>query len=179
MKGRRVTYSAEELEWLEQNCTLEIWVYHQTFRFAFERYDVTIDNLKALRTRRGWKTGRTGCFQPGLRPWNTGRTGTCAAGSEKGWFKKGSRTGRANENYKPIGSERFSKEGYMERKIHDGLPLQSRWRAVHLLNWEAINGPIPKSHCLKCLDGNRLNVAPRAELRAWLAELDQESREAA
>ena len=67
----------------------------------------------------------------------------------------------------------------MERKIHDGLPLQSRWRAVHLLNWEAINGPIPKSHCLKCLDGNRLNVAPRAELRAWLAELDQESREAA
>lgn len=63
-------------------------------------------------------------------------------------FKKGSRSGVAVRLYKPIGTERLSKEGYRERKIHDGLPLQSRWRAVHLLVWEEANGPIPKGHAI-------------------------------
>ena len=61
--------------------------------------------------------------------------------------------------YKPIGTERMSKEGYRERKVHDGMPLQSRWRAVHLIEWEAVNGPIPDGHCLKCVDGDRTNTA--------------------
>ena len=45
--------------------------------------------------------------------------------------------------WKPIGTERVSKDGYLERKINNDLPLQARWRAVHLLVWEAANGPVP------------------------------------
>lgn len=61
---------------------------------------------------------------------------------------------------KPIGSERINAAGYRDRKIHDGLPRHGRWRAVHVIEWEAVNGPLPANHCLRCLDGNKLNTAP-------------------
>lgn len=75
-------------------------------------------------------------------------------------FKPGVRQGKAARLYKPIGTERFSKEGYRERKIHDGMPFQSRWRAIHLIEWEEVNGPLPKGWCLKCLDGDKANTDP-------------------
>ncbi len=82
------------------------------------------------------------------------------AASARTQFKKGHRGGRAAENYQPIGSERISKDGYLERKIHDGLPLQSRWKQVHRIEWEAIHGPVPDDCCLKCRDGDRRNTDP-------------------
>lgn len=38
-------------------------------------------------------------------------------------FQKGQRTGRAAALYKRVGTERISKSGYFERKIHDRMPL--------------------------------------------------------
>jgi hypothetical protein len=75
-------------------------------------------------------------------------------------FKKGQRSGVAVKLWKPVGTERLSKEGYLERKINNDLPLRARWRAVHLIEWERLNGPVPEGHCLKCLDGNKQNTAP-------------------
>jgi hypothetical protein len=60
-------------------------------------------------------------------------------------FKPGCRQGVAVKLYKPIGTERTSKDGYLERKVNDGMPLQARWRAVHLIVWEAANGPSRKA----------------------------------
>ncbi|WP_333611908.1 HNH endonuclease [Brevundimonas bullata] len=40
------------------------------------------------------------------------------------------------------------------------MPLQSRWRLVHLVEWEAVNGPIPEGQCLKSVDGDRSNTDP-------------------
>lgn len=129
----------------------------------FGRPEIQLDHIKALCTRKGWKTGRTGRFEPGLVPANKGKKMPYNPNSARTQLKKGHRGGKAAAIYKPIGSERLSKDGYLERKIHDGLPLQSRWRAVHLIEWEAANGPVPKGHALKCLDGNRLNT----ELSNW------------
>lgn len=75
-------------------------------------------------------------------------------------FTKGERRGVAVKLYKPIGTERVSKDGYLERKVNDGMPLQRRWRAVHLIRWEEINGTLPKGHALKCLDGDKSNTDP-------------------
>ena len=41
------------------------------------------------------------------------------------------------------------------------MPFQRRWRGVHLIRWEEANGPLPPGHCLKCLDGDKLNTAPK------------------
>lgn len=164
MKGRAIAYSADEMAWLEANRLMVISDYHRAFVEVFKR-DVALTNLHALRKRKGWKTGRTGCFVKGQEPLNKGvpcapGTGAHHPNAVATRFKKGNRTGRANDNYQAIGTERITQDGYREVKIHDGMPLQSRWRLVHLVEWEAVNGPIPKSQCLKCLDGDRTNTAP-------------------
>ncbi|WP_419827692.1 HNH endonuclease [Sphingomonas sp.] len=148
------------MAWLEANRMLPIGKYHLAFCEAFGRTDVTAANLHALRKRKGWRTGRTGQFAPGQEPANKGKPMPYHPNSAATRFKAGERRGVAVRLYKPIGTERMSKDGYLERKINDGLPLQSRWRAVHLVHWEELHGPVPAGHALKCLDGDRLNTDP-------------------
>lgn len=157
--GRHIKFSAVEIAWLRANCTMKIGDYHRAFCAEFDRTDMTAAALHGLRKRKKWKTGRDGRFNRGAVPWSKGKKIGNNPGSARTQFKKGDRSGVAAEIYKPIGSERIS-DGYLVRKINDGFPMQSRWRAVHLLNWESENGPLPKGNCLKCLDGNRLNTDP-------------------
>lgn len=165
MRGKHVAYSPAELAWLEANCTLPFADYHVAFVAAFRRTDVTADNLNGLRKRKGWKTGRTGHFTKGHEPINKGKPCPPGVGGRhpnaaRTQFKKGGRTGRAADLYKPIGSERLSLSGYIERKINDDMPLQARWRAVHLINWETLHGPLPRGKCLKSRNGDKTNTDP-------------------
>lgn len=160
MKGRAIEWLPEELAWIEANCTLPQSVRHARFRWIFQRDDVSETHLNSLCRRKGWRTGRSGCFVKGQTPHNAGRKGFCPAGSEKGWFRGGERRGRANAIYQPIGAERISREGYLERKVNDDLPFNRRWRAVHLIEWEAVNGPVPAGHALKNLSGDKTNIDP-------------------
>jgi hypothetical protein len=155
--GRHVKFSKIEIAWLRDNCTLQIGDYHKAFCAAFQRTDITACGLHGLRKRMKWKTGRSGKFAKGAVPWSKGKKIGNNPGSARTQFKKGSRSGVALDLYKPIGFERI-RDGYRVRKINDGFPLQARWRAVHILNFEKVNGPLPKDHCLKCLDGNTLNT---------------------
>jgi hypothetical protein len=164
-RGKLIPYSADEMAWLDENRLLPIADYHAAFMERFARSDVSAANLHALRKRKGWKTGRTGQFTLGQSPLNKGRK--CEPGkggrhpnAQRTQFVKGERRGIAIKLWKPIGTERLSKDGYLERKVNDDLPLQSRWRAVHLVRWEEINGPLPKGYALKCLDGDRRNTNP-------------------
>lgn len=159
MKGRAITWSDDELRFIQGHRDLPRAELLARFRARFERPEITQSNLAALCKRHGWLTGRTGRFPPGIVPANKGQKGRCAPGSEKGWFKPGTRKGRAQAKYQPIGAERITKDGYLQRKVNDDMPFQRRWRMVQLIEWEAANGPLPKGHALKCLDGNRLNTA--------------------
>ena len=160
-----IRYSKAEQAWIEQHRTLPRREAHAKFCKAFGRDDVSFDNFKALCTRKGWKTGRDGRIEKGATSWNAGMKMPPGKGgnhpnSRKTQFQSGVRQGVAIKLYKPIGVERMTREGYLERKIHDGMPLQSRWRAVHLIRWEEKNGKLPQGMCLKCLDDNRLNTDP-------------------
>lgn len=164
MKGRAIPYSADELAWLEENRLLPLAEYRAGFLAAFGREDVTPANLHSLRKRNGWKTGRTGHFTKGAAPMNKGVP--CLPGkggrhpnARATHFRTGERQGKAVKLWKPVGTERVM-DGYLQRKINDDMPLHRRWRAVHLIEWEAANGPIPEGHVLKCLDGDRMNTAP-------------------
>jgi len=165
VKGLRIAYTADEMAWLEANRQMPIADYHVAFCEVFGRGNVSAQNLHALRKRKGWRTGRTGHFSRGSTPANKGQK--CAPGvggrhpnARATHFKKGFRGGVAARVYKPIGTERLSKSGYLERKINDDMPLQARWRAVHLIEWERAHGPIPAGHCLKCLDNDKTNLDP-------------------
>ncbi len=165
MKGRAIPYSAEELAWLEANRLMVIFDYHAAFVAHFGRDDVSPMNLHSLRKRKGWRTGRTGCFTKGQTSWNKGKpcspgTGGRHPNARRTQFKKGERTGIAQKHYKPIGYERLTDDGYLERKVNDDRPFKDRWQLVQRIEWEAANGPIPDGHALKCLDGNKLNTDP-------------------
>ncbi len=160
-----ISYSEAELAWIKRNRTLPRSEAHKRFCAKFGRDDVSLDNYKALCKRNGWLTGRDGRIEKGATSWNKGRKCPDGEGgrhpnARRTQFKPGVRRGVATRLYKPIGTERLSKEGYLERKINDGMPLQSRWRAVHLIRWEERNGKLPKGHCLKCLNDDRLNTEP-------------------
>lgn len=97
-------------------------------------------------------------FVKGGHSWNAGISFTAGGRSAETRFKKGNRSGRANELHKPIGSERISKDGYLERKINEDMPFQRRWRAVHLILCEEKNGPLPKGHAIVFRDGDKTNL---------------------
>ena len=112
-----------------------------------------------------------GCFARGVIPWNKGTHWQAGGASIATRFQPGTRQGVALKLYQPIGSERISKDGYLQRKVNDDMPLQRRWRAVHILIWEAINGPLPKGHAIVFRDGDKthlveanLEMVSRAEL---------------
>ena len=91
----------------------------------------------------------SGRIKPGQSPWNKGvkgSTGTqdaCRATQ----FKPGRAPSEAR-NYKPVGSLRISKDGYLEKKVTDDQSIYParRWVALHRLVWERKNGQVPKGH---------------------------------
>jgi hypothetical protein len=160
VKGRQIRYTDAELRFIETRRVMNRRELRRLFVVEFERPDVTLIHLNALCKRRGWMTGRTGQYPKGAVPLNKGKPMPFHPNSAATRFKKGERRGVAARLWKPVGTERMSKDGYLERKVNDGLPMQARWRAVHIVRWEEINGPLPKGMALKSLDGQRLNIDP-------------------
>lgn len=101
-------------------------------------------------------------FKPGQKSWNKGVKGSTGLheNCRRTQFKKGSMSGAAQHNYVPIGSERISKDGYLERKVTDDHPVPARrWIGVHRLVWEEANGPVPHGHAVAFLPGKRTTDA--------------------
>lgn len=156
MKGRAIEYSWLEWAFLSARRELPRKELHRQFVDMFGRDDVTVEHIKALCTREGWKTGRTGCFVKGQAAWNKG-THFSPAGSEKGRFKKGNRP----HTYKGPGHEYLGKDGYIILIVADDeRPGKTRQVLKHVHLWQEANGQIPEGHCLKCLDGDRTNTDP-------------------
>lgn len=134
--------------------------YARAQKFGLEKSPAYLESPAACRLRRGDHVGRATQFQKGQVPPNKGlrRPGWGPGRMKTTQFRKGVRQGVAVRLYKPIGTERVSKDGYLERKIHDGLPLQSRWRAVHLLVWEAAHGPVPKGFAVCFINGDKRDI---------------------
>ena len=162
MKGRAIPYSAEELAFIQARKAWprqELW---QAFTFNFGRDDVLPMHIKALCKRKGWMTGRTGCFSAGQTPHNKGKPFPAARdhpNCRKTQFKKGQEP--HNTNF--LGHERVSKDGYVEVSIEQTNPhtgYHRRYVLKHRHEWERANGPVPEGHALKCLDGDKTNCAP-------------------
>ena len=102
--------------------------------------------------------GRACLMKPGQEPWNKGKHFNAGGRSVDTQFKPGDRQGRALALWLPVGAERINSEGYRDRKINDGPVMNKRWRAVHLLVWEAAHGAIPPGHIVIFRDGNKMNA---------------------
>ena len=135
---------------IQQKAASSCWKKTREFIAEMSRQAMARPDHPAHRTR----------FVQGGTSWNAGNSFNAGGRSPETRFKKGNRSGRANELHKPVGSERLSKDGYLERKINEDMPFQRRWRAVHLIEWEARNGPLPAGHALVFRDGDKTNRQP-------------------
>lgn len=109
-------------------------------------------------------------FQPGQVSWNKGKKGWQAGGrSHETRFKKGA----VPHTWRPIGFERVTRDGYLERKVTDTGCTRNDFVAVHRLVWQEHFGEIPPGHVVVFRDAlpkhinitiDRLELINRAEL---------------
>lgn len=129
-------------------------VYHKAAGMGLKKTEAYMASPAACRLRRGEHVGKEFWFPKGHVPANKGVKGVCAPGCIPTQFKKGSKPG----NWKPIGSERLSKEGYLQRKLTDtGYPPRD-WVPVHHIVWREAGREIPEGFRLTFKDGNKTNI---------------------
>lgn len=97
-----------------------------------------------------------GQFKKGHKPMNKGKKWKDYM-SEEGQLKSlktAFKKGNIPHNHRVVGSERITKNGYIEIKIAE----PNRWQLKHRYIYEKENGKIPKGYNLIFLDGNRQNI---------------------
>ena len=160
MKGQSIAYSPEELAWIKAHSGQPRKDLHAAFQTRFDRTDVSKDAIKALCTRKGWKTGRSGRFVKGQVSITKGMKMPFNPNSARTQFKKGV----LPHNHRGPGHERICpKDGYVTLIVAEQNPwtgAKTRPVLKHRWLWEKANGPIPNGHVLKCLDGDKTNCDP-------------------
>lgn len=95
-------------------------------------------------------------FKPGQKSWNKGKTYKAGGRSAETRFQPGIRP----HTWVPVGTVVETEDGYLKQKIRDDAPkgmTRKNWKFVHILVWEAANGPLPEGHAVVFLDGNKKN----------------------
>lgn len=172
-KRMDIRYSARELAFIRRHRKKPRRDAHAAFVRKFRRRDVSLENFKALCTRKGWRTGRDGKFEKGIVPANKGKKMPYNANRARTQFKKGGRP----PNTKWAGHERLSREGYIEISVNETNPhtgFERRYVLKHRWLWEKKHGPVPEGMVLKCKGDKRDTDPSNWELvsRALLPRLN-------
>ena len=147
-KGPQHIWSDEEKQYLAEITPGRGYKEIQSMMSCKFGFDYTHHQIKGAITRNKLNTGRTGRFEKGRATWNKGTKGLTKANVTS--FKKGQKP----HNYKPLGSERITKDGYCEVKVSD---TGRRWRPKHVLIYEKHHGKVPKGSAVIFLDGDKRN----------------------
>ena len=100
------------------------------------------------------KSGLTGHYAKGSEPWNKGLKGV------NGFSSTRFNPGEHSWNRVPIGTERITRDGYVEVKTRDGHGVKN-WRGKHILVWQEHHGKkVPAGHVVIFGDGNHFNFEP-------------------
>jgi hypothetical protein len=98
-------------------------------------------------------------FPKGHVPANKGlrRPGYAPGRMRETQFKKGHFPANRDPDFYVIGALRVNADGYIDMRV-SFEPGAIGWRGLHLILWEDAHGRVPKGHCLRFKDGDRLNV---------------------
>lgn len=144
---KALQFTVSELAFMQAHSTKPRAELTVLFNAQFNR-SLSVDQVKSLCTRKGWKTGRTGCFEKGMVPRNKGTKGLTGANS--GSFKKGQKS----HTQKPVGYEYVTTDGYVMIKTAE----PRTFRLKHHVVWEQHHGPVPAGHAIKFKDDNSQNL---------------------
>lgn len=128
---------------------------HQVYKLAKSLYIAKSqwfkDSPMASRLRRGDNLGWEHRFKKGNVPANKGVKGKPVhPNAVATLFKKGQRS----KNWRPVGSTRVDKDGYVLIKMAEG---KFQWKPLHWIIWVRLNGPIPQGYICTFIDRNPLN----------------------
>lgn len=152
----RRRYPDERAEDIAVDLGLDVGrVYGKAHRLGLEKSAAFQASPASGRTYDG--RGAANRFKPGQTSLTKGKKMGTRGRSGETQFQKGNVTGNAAVVVKPIGYE-CMRDGYLVRKVNNDLPFYKRWRAVHQIEWEAVNGPVPSGHALCFKNGNRLDI---------------------
>jgi hypothetical protein len=147
-------------------------VYQCAARLGLRKSDAFNASDRSGRVRHGKQNEamRATQFKPGQVPANKGlrRPGWAPGRMAATQFKKGAMSGAAQHNYVPIGTERITRDGALERKVTDDPSLYParRWNPVARIVWEAANGPVPPGHAVAFRAGRTTTNSARITLDA-------------
>jgi hypothetical protein len=103
-------------------------VYAKAYALGLAKSEAFMEECLRLCGDQRDERGRANRFQKGQRSWNKGMKGFDAGGrSAETQFVKGTVNGRAAQLLKPIGAERVTKDGILQRKVREDRPPQHRW----------------------------------------------------
>ena len=120
---------------------------NNTFKTNYTR-----TQIKRYKSNHHISSGLTGYYEKGHVPDNKGKKMSKEAYEKcsKTMFKKGNKP----HNYKLIGFERLTKDGYIEVKVAD----PDKWKLKHRLVWEKEKGPIPKNSIVVFLNQDKTDI---------------------
>ena len=151
-------YTPEQIQFIKKHIKGCSFKYLYEYFNAYFDLSVTFGSFRAALHNRKLRNGRDCRFHPGQVSHYKGRKGYYAPGSEKGWFRPGHPGYKINE--KPLGSERITRDGYVEVKISSKSgSSRNRWKGKHVLIWEHAHGPVPKGHAVIFADRNKFNFS--------------------
>jgi hypothetical protein len=135
-------------------------IYARAARLNLNKSEQFMTGPNAGRLRPGNDIGAAFRLKPGNIPANKGlkRPGFAPGRMRETQFKKGQRS----HNYLPIGTVKKYSDGYLRRKIAEGLGgwgNPKAWEFVHRRVWEDAHGPIAKGFRLWWKDGNHDNCS--------------------
>lgn len=113
--------------------------------------NITSRTIKSYKANNKLNSGLTGKFRKGQTPHNKGKK------MPKEVYEKVKHTmfakGNVPPNHRPVGSERISKDGYIEVKVAE----PNKWRLKQRVVYEEAKGKIPEGCTIIFLDGNKQN----------------------
>lgn len=115
-------------------------------------WSIAMSQVKAYIKNHKLNTGRTGQFKKGQAPQNKGKKMPPEVYEKcKGtMFKRGN----IPKNHRSVGSERITRDGYIEIKVEE----PNKWTLKHRYIWEQEHGKIPDSHILIFRDNDKTNI---------------------
>lgn len=129
-------------------------LYYKAGYLGIKKSERFIEAAKEKASNMLMESGRSNRFKSGIVPWNKGLKWTAPGRSALTRFKKANRP----PGYRPIGSERVNKGGYLFRKVSDTGRKREDWIPVSHIVWkEAGNGEVPEGCHLCFRDGNNRN----------------------
>lgn len=129
-------------------------IYGKAHALGLKRSESYLASEHACRLRREGNPGVGSRFKKGNESWNKGISFTAGGRSNETRFAPGAMP----HNNVPVGTERVTDDGIRQRKVRDDGPAHRRWKSLHSLLWQEVNGEIPAGHLVVFRDRNTQHI---------------------